>query len=479
VSPSYATIGYQWQQFFNSQWANIAGATSSSLTLTGLRWVDFFDGFTATRNYRVVVSSGTQTVTSSAATLTVPQESWQTIATISRGVDENKFGTSVACSNSRDVVAIGIPNNSPGVGRVRIYALSGGAWSQRGSDIVGETNDAAGFGHSVSISADGSVVAVGSPEWLDRSAFSNAGPSEMQGRVLVYQWSGTAWTQRGSAINFPDAPDGGYLVAEFGRSVSISNDGSKLVVGAPVAQRTAGKVYAFDWNGTAWVLRGAPFVGTQETPQGGTRTGGYAGYSVSMSGDGQTIAYGEPLNDDTFGVRNGVARVYRWVNSAWSLETSQTGTAVNATLGAVVALNSDGSVIAVGQPSTVLGNISGWEDAAGEIRVYARAGNGTWQLRQPNPIAMLRGVFGSQLGGFQIAISDDGTVVVAGETEGLRAWAWRASANNFVELPSSFAGRSSAALDSSGRKAVIGQGWAATSQTASVKILDLYGHIPS
>ena len=60
-------------------------------------------------------------------------------------------------------VAIGaIGNDGAGsnAGHVRVYAESGGTWTQVGADIDGE---AAGdvFGYSVSMSADGTRVAIG------------------------------------------------------------------------------------------------------------------------------------------------------------------------------------------------------------------------------------------------------------------------------------------------------------------------------
>lgn len=479
VSPSYATAGYQWQQFINSQWSNISGATGGSLSLTGLRWSDFFNGSASSRNYRVIVSSGTQAVTSNSATLTVPKESWQTSETIARGAGENRFGLSVACSHSRDVIAIGIPGTD-GVGRARIYHLNNGAWSQRGSDIVGEANDDSRFAWSVSMNADGSVVAIGSPIWLDRDRFSLSNPEDQQGRVLVYQWNGAAWVAKGTPIDLPDvATVGGYEDAWFGYAVSLSDDGSQIAVGAPIAQRTAGKVYSFEWNGSAWVSRGTPLVGSQETPQGGTRTGSYAGWSVSMSGDGQTIAYGEPMSDEIVGTRNGAAKIYKWASGDWSLEYSQSGTVIGATMGASIATNSDGSVFAVGQPSTGLGSISGWEDKAGEIRVYARQANGTWAWRNPSPVGQMYGTTGAQLGGFPIALSDDGRVVVAGRADGVQGWVWVQSETEFVDLPGKAGGNSSLALDSSGRKIVAGQEWSAVSTTSNVKLFDFYGYIPT
>ena len=82
------------------------------------------------------------------------------------------------------MVAIGADrNDGNGIdsGHVRLYAWDGSSWVQRGSDIDGE---AAGdrSGGSVSLSADGSVVAIGA-DWNDGNGSSNSG------HVRVYKIS--------------------------------------------------------------------------------------------------------------------------------------------------------------------------------------------------------------------------------------------------------------------------------------------------
>jgi hypothetical protein len=65
-------------------------------------------------------------------------------------------------------------------GYVRIYRLEedGTSWGQIGEDFVGEADNNY-FGFSVSLSVDGSTVAIGSPFNDDNSAGS--------GKVVVYR----------------------------------------------------------------------------------------------------------------------------------------------------------------------------------------------------------------------------------------------------------------------------------------------------
>src|SRR4030042_1233883 len=48
------------------------------------------------------------------------------------------------------------------------------------------------FGMSVSLSSDGSILAVGATYW--------EGGATNQGGVYIYDWSGSAWVQRGSVL---------------------------------------------------------------------------------------------------------------------------------------------------------------------------------------------------------------------------------------------------------------------------------------
>ena len=90
-------------------------------------------------------------------------------------------GNSVSLSSDGTIVAIGAnynDGNGSNSGHVRVYEYSGSSWSQLGADINGE---AAGdySGHSVSLSSDGTIVAIG--------ANGNDGNGSNSGHVRVYQ----------------------------------------------------------------------------------------------------------------------------------------------------------------------------------------------------------------------------------------------------------------------------------------------------
>ncbi|MEG1267582.1 MAG: hypothetical protein RSE19_14020, partial [Myroides sp.] len=77
----------------------------------------------------------------------------------------DRSGNSVSLSSNGEIVAIGAylnDGNGSDSGHVRVYKNISGVWTQIGQDINGESaNDRSGF--SVSLSSDGTIVAVGAP----------------------------------------------------------------------------------------------------------------------------------------------------------------------------------------------------------------------------------------------------------------------------------------------------------------------------
>jgi hypothetical protein len=227
---------------------------------------------------------------------------WNGSSWVQRGADldgenaSDESGNWVSLSDDGSVVAIGAPNNSSGKGSVRVYAWvsASSSWVQRGSDIDGEAaGDLSGV---VSLSSDASVLAIG--------ASDNDGGGSDSGHVRVYSWSGSTWMQRGSDINGEAANDG------FGVSVSLSSDGTVMAVGALNNDGTTGNtsddrghVRVFTWNGSSWVQRGSDIDGED--------TDDSFGFRVALSRDGSVVAGGAENNDGSAS-NAGHVRVYRW-----------------------------------------------------------------------------------------------------------------------------------------------------------------------
>jgi Flp pilus assembly pilin Flp len=189
-------------------------------------------------------------------------------------------GSSVSLSADGMTVAIGAPGNdgiSDSAGHVRVYRNISGTWTQIGTDIDGKA--AFDFsGRSVSLSADGMIVAIGAP--------GNDGRGIDAGHVRVYRNISGTWTQIGADIDGEAAGD------ESGSSVSLSADGAIIAIGAPFN-------FAADYvKGTGYVRifqnKSGTWTQISSDIEGSSGPG-----SVSLSSDGMILAIGEPYNSDS------------------------------------------------------------------------------------------------------------------------------------------------------------------------------------
>ena len=261
---------------------------------------------------------------------------------------EDGAGYSVALSSDGTRVAFGAirnDGNGANAGHVRVFDWNGVAWVQLGGDIDGEASgDQTGW--SVSLSSDGSRIAVG--------AAANAGNGASAGHVRVFDWNGVAWVQLGSDIDGEAAGD------SSGRSISISSDGTRLAIGAPLNDGNgsiAGHVRVFDWNGAAWVQLGGDIDGEA--------AGDLFGLSVSLSPDGSRVASGAPGNSGA-GSGAGHVRVFDWNGAAWvQLGADIDGEAAGDAFGRSISMSSDGVRIAIGAPYN-----DGTGPGAGHARAY-------------------------------------------------------------------------------------------------------------
>ena len=192
-------------------------------------------------------------------------------------------GHSVSLSSDGSVVAIGAHRNAEisNSGHVRIYQ-NNGAWTKIGSDIDGEaTGDKSRY--SVSLSSDGSVVAIG--------ANNNQGENgRYSGHVRIYQNLNGTWTRVGNDI------DGEFCMELFGNSVSLSSDGSIVAIGAINNSGNgiySGHVRIYQNNNGTWTKIGDDIDGEASYDE--------SGHSVGLSSDGSVVAigaYGNDGNDD-------------------------------------------------------------------------------------------------------------------------------------------------------------------------------------
>ena len=131
------------------------------------------------------------------------------------GVSPNdQAGESVFLSSNGAILAIGEPGNDTienNSGQVSIYENTNGDWIQLGQNLNG-TGNGDGFGRSISVSENGTVIAISAP--------SSDIDFEGSGLVQVFENINGVWTQIGQDLI------GGSTFESFGSSVALSADGT-------------------------------------------------------------------------------------------------------------------------------------------------------------------------------------------------------------------------------------------------------------
>jgi hypothetical protein len=174
-------------------------------------------------------------------------------------------GNSVALSADGNTLAVGGPTDNGDVGAAWVFTLSGGAWSQVGSKLVGSgASGGARQGQSVALSAGGNNAIVG-----------GNGDNNGVGAVWVFSQIGGTWNQAGSKL-----VGSGYSGQSYqGWSVALSADASTAIVGGYGDTAFVGVGDITFGVGAAWVFVG-PGV-TAISPTSGPAAGGT---SVTITG---------------------------------------------------------------------------------------------------------------------------------------------------------------------------------------------------
>jgi hypothetical protein len=376
-------------------------------------------------------------------------------------------GYSVSLSADGTILAIGASeNNANGSysGHVRVYKYDVTktnavtdqtspdygpvGWRRLGQDIDGEaTNDYSGY--SVSLSADGTIVAIGASENNANGSYS--------GHVRVYKYDVTKTT----AVTDQSSPDfgpvgwrrlgkdiDGEAAGDFsGVSVSLSTDGTIVAIGAR-SNNANGidsghvRVYKYDVTKTTAVTdQTSPDYGSVGWRRLGHDIDGEAasdnsGYSVSLSADGTIVAIGAYGNDAN-GNNSGHVRVYKYDVTKTTAVTDQSspdygpvgwrrlgkdidGEAAGDKSGYSVSLSADGTILAIGASEN---NANG--SYSGDVRVYKYDVTKTTDVTDQSspdygPIGWRRlgqdidGEAASDYSGVSVSLSADGTIVAIG-----------------------------------------------------------------
>lgn len=191
----------------------------------------------------------------------------------------NQFGISIDLNADGTRVIIGdhkADDNGTNSGSVYIYDWNGIVWDKIGSTIIAEyTGDS--FGISVSINADGTIIAIG--------ARSNGGIDNTlasAGHVRVFKYT-TDWIQVGADIDGKSSGD--FL----GSSVSLNSDGTRLVTGGSAFSNTSsGCAKVYEYSGNAWTQIYSDIVGDLDDYVAAATVHKF-GYKVMINATGDKI----------------------------------------------------------------------------------------------------------------------------------------------------------------------------------------------
>jgi hypothetical protein len=307
-------------------------------------------------------------------------------------------GYDVSISNNGNRIAIG----TPGQDKMRVYDLNvSNNWAQQGNGYgIFTSQSAQRAGHSVSMNASGTVAAMGAPMgnkvWVfDVDPDGGTGhlsgnplivpgtyaggsvdiddegntlvvgaykSNTERGQVLVYDYDGASWVQRGQTLSGVNNYD------QFGFDVSISNNGNTIAVGSKGWDSNPnnttyeiGETAVYDWDGSTWVQRGNSIQGVNIFDQ--------CGFSVSLSGNGNRMAVGYKGNN-TATQAAGLVRIFDWDGSAWVQNGDPIyGDGINVYSGHSVALSDNGSILAIGAIQGT-GPVNQFSNQEGQVRIY-------------------------------------------------------------------------------------------------------------
>ena len=379
------------------------------------------------------------------------------------GVLDGHAGFGTAISGDGNTMVVGAPHESSGsrgvngnqtddsvdgAGAAYVFVRNGNNWVQQAYLKASNPSMNAEFGHAVATSADGNTIVV-SAFWDPSKATGVNGDQTDQsipqaGAAYVFTRRGTTWSQQAylKASNTGEAGTADTFAEgdQFGFSVTISDDGNTVAVGAHSedgsglnanqndnSMQLAGAVYVYNRTGASWAQ-------TAYLKSTNPDAGDMFGYSVSLSADGRTIAIGAFDEDGSFrgingapdNARNGAGAVYIYVkpvNGFWSQQAYIHASNAEAgdSLGVHVVLSDDANTLLVGSldedcratginPAEPCDNDRAGDLSTGAAYVFVRSGT-TW-TQQAFFKASNTGAndwFGSRL-----ALSGDGNTAAMG-----------------------------------------------------------------
>ncbi|MFY0629142.1 MAG: hypothetical protein JXR05_02105, partial [Flavobacteriaceae bacterium] len=281
-------------------------------------------------------------------------------------------------------------------GRVRVYELVNGTWSQIGSDIFAVPPRLYyWFGFSVSISEDGTRIAVG-----ETGSDDDPGATIGKGSAYIFEYNSQsdAWEQVGQTLTQTEFHQNGN---HFGYAVSLNADGSRVAVTSRYEDNddgTTGRVRIYDDINGTWTQIGDIYPSSDIFEDWGAAVVlNPAGDYLAASTTHNMIPPG--ANDGT----QGITRIYHYDGSTWTqVGNDIMGKEENEASGTSLDINNDGTIVAIG---SLRGN-----GEVGDAKVYQFNGSSTWNQLG----ADIDGEQQFDQFGTSVSINGEGTLVAIG-----------------------------------------------------------------
>jgi len=246
------------------------------------------------------------------------------------------FGISLDISADSSILSVGTRQ------QVYIFNYFENLWYEEDQITPDDVQPFDSFGNSISITEDGNKLIVGSPrdtsntliqtrafeylqyisddsEIFDRenmiSQKLNSSINLICGTAYIFVRSGTNLTGFKWVLEQKITPQNPDYDQEFGFAVSISSDGTRVVIGSPnraneITNQPEGKVYVYDFSNQQLGNNYGPWQLTQTISNQNALIYDRFGDSLSMSSSGNSLIIGAPYDDNSWGVNSGTIYYY-------------------------------------------------------------------------------------------------------------------------------------------------------------------------
>lgn len=325
---------------------------------------------------------------------------WVYQARLEYGAADDRFGISVALSDSGDIALIGADQTDWGgnadQGVAYIFTRSSGTWSYHTRLVAsdGAANDK--FGWSVALNADGNTALIGAH-----------GANATSGGGTTYTDNGTAYVFTSNASNVwsqqarLDRPFGN--TAALGYSVALDDAGDTALLGAFgvdwAGRDNQGFATVFQRSGSTWSYEDAFYPTTP-------LAGALFGRSVALSSSGVMALIGASGTTVGANAGQGAAYIFTPSGGVWTQKAMLTASdgAANDNFGVSVAVDGFNAYVGANEA-----NVSGHADQGAVYRFTQMGAITNWP--QQRKFTAQDGAAGDQFG---VAIASDGSTLLIG-----------------------------------------------------------------